>query len=625
VQRRAGERGALEVSKDKPDVPWETPAAKRPERLGSTGRLSVPGAAKPKAPGGPTTVEIEIGNIGRRSTPGSPRPRPPVERLSTPASPPPVRRSTPASPPPVRRSTPGTSGPRRMRAETTLTRRTSPGELAPERPEVDRDDPAYQRRRRIANNARQFLVHMDNLARQLGVHDTTNEAVKRSLRLVIHDVRAIQEDAGDLSLVFADGHAFVNGVWVRASKRVWEAGVALTERLESIGWRGMVLDRGAEAAALLRLSQLLRNADVEEGEDPGIPNVRLLPIPSAADRARAGEPSERAKSLFKEGMATLSRAELAALDLTMRRRQRALVQGLVQLAEDNPEYLLALTTIRDPSLPAAAHSLMVCIYSIALGRMLDLGRRLLLRLGVCALAHNLGEAMVRAELFHLDRNLLAHERQEVESHALQGLAHLVEHYGFGERILQRALVAAEHHLHFDGEGGYPYAAPPRHLFSRVIAVADVFDALCSARPHRAAYPPDQAVKLVWRQASRQLDPVLVRALVRVIGRYPPGSLVELDTDELAVVLGPGLGRTPLKRPRVILITDEHRRELAEPELVDLGDRYRRRRAWKRTIVRTRDPEKLGVLPASYLFAPRVEHPPEQLDCDDMSLLARADL
>jgi HD-GYP domain-containing protein (c-di-GMP phosphodiesterase class II) len=466
---------------------------------------------------------------------------------------------------------------------------------------------------------------MDNLARQLGVHDTSNEAVRRSLRLVIHDVRAIQDDAGDLSLVFADGHAFVNGVWIRASKRVWEAGVALTERLESIGWRGIVLDRGAEAAALLRLSQLLHNADITDGEDPGIPNVRLLPIPSAADRARAGEPGAQAKKLFSEGMAVLSRSDLAALDLTMRRRQRALVQGLVQLAEDNPEYLLALTTIRDPTLPAAAHSLMVCIYSIALGRMLDLNRRLLLRLGVCALNHNLGEAMVRSELFHLDRNLLAHERQEVEAHALLGMAHLVEHYGFGERILQRALAAAEHHLHFDGEGGYPYAAPPRHLFSRVIGVADVFDALCSTRPHRSAYPPDQAIKLVWRQAGRQLDPIMVRTLIRLIGRYPPGSLVELDTDELAVVLGPGLGLTPLKRPRVILITDSLRRERPKPELVDLGDRYLKRRAWKRTIVRTRDPDKLGVFPASYLFAPRVDHGSERLDCDDMSLLARADL
>jgi hypothetical protein len=101
--------------------------------------------------------------------------------------------------------------------------------------------------------------------------------------------------------------------------------------------------------------------------------------------------------------------------------------------------------------------------------------------------------------------------------------------------------------------------------------------------------------------------------------------VELDTDELAIVLGPGLGLTPLKRPRVLLITDERRGELEEPELVDLGDRYRRRRAWKRTIVRTRDPEKLGVFPASYMFASRVEHPPERLDSDDLSLLARADL
>ena len=222
----------------KPPVPRDG-AEPKPQHM-RRARLSSPGTARPEgARRGPTTVELEIGNIGRRSTPGTRRPEPPpVERLSRPGAraprrpdPPPVERlSRPGAPVP-RLSSPGAESPvgpsspglgaaaattARMPRVTSpgaalSVRRSTPGAKRPRPPGPDEAE--RERRRRIAAHAREFLVHMDNLARQLGVHDTSNEAVKRSLRQVIQDVRAIQEDAGDLSLVFADGHAFVNGVW----------------------------------------------------------------------------------------------------------------------------------------------------------------------------------------------------------------------------------------------------------------------------------------------------------------------------------------------------------------------------------------------------------------------------
>jgi HD-GYP domain-containing protein (c-di-GMP phosphodiesterase class II) len=484
-----------------------------------------------------------------------------------------------------------------------------------------------ERRARITRKARDFLVHIDTLGRLLAIHDAGNAAVRSALMDLVKDVRELQAGGEDLSLVFAEGHAFANGVWIRASRRAWDAAVMLTDKLGSIEGRGLVLEAGAEASTLLALTDFLRKdapsgvSGAEHFKRAGLPGIRLLPLPSAADRARAGrtELREHALEVFAEGLEVVTRAELANLDLYVRRRQRSVVQQLIELAEESPEELLTLTVMRDPSLAPRAHNMMVCIYAVCLGRLMDLRRRDLLRLGMSALNHNLGETLLSETVFSFERQLFPHERQKVEQHPLLGVAHLLQHYGYGRPIVERALVSAEHHQRFDGEGGYPFpAGDDQHLFSRVVAVADVFDALCSPRPHRGAYPPDQAVKLVTRQAGRQLDPVMVRRLLWLVGRYPPGSLVEMDTGEWALVIGPGQGAYPLVRPRVLLISDEDGWELPTPIVVDLGERHPRRRAWLRTIARTRDPVKVGLDVPTWFFGPRVELEPGRMDIDELS-------
>ncbi len=488
-----------------------------------------------------------------------------------------------------------------------------------------------QQRAQVVQHAREFLMHLDALGRQLTLYDPGNAAVRRTLERLIADVRALQAETGEIALAFADGHAFVNGVWVRANRRTWEAAVNLTDRLGRLDSRGLVLEEGVADQVILSLAQLLNNPsqghdiDALEARADALDGVRLLPLPSDADRARMGRGAARedAVDLFREGLLAVADQDLADLDLFLRRRQRALVKRLVALCEESPEEALALTAMRDPCLPPQAHSLLVCIYAVALGRQLDLSRRTLIRLGVAALSHNLGEALVDSDLFAANRELSPGERDELEAHTLRGALHVVTHHGLAAPALERALASLEHHLHHDGRGGYPFKTNrPAHLFSRIIAVADVFDALSQDRPWRQAWAPDQAVKLVMRRAGRQLDPVLVRAMVKLIGRYPPGSLVELDSGAWAVVLGPGAGLRPLERPRVLLISDDDGQRLPTPVAADLGERHPQRRAWLRTIARTRDPKRLGEPVVRILFGPRLETPPGRMDIDEARELRR---
>lgn len=476
------------------------------------------------------------------------------------------------------------------------------------------------RRREIGNLARSFLIKLDALTRLLIVHDSSNDAVRKVLEAIATDLDSLHEQDGDLAIVFAEGHAFVNGVWVRSTRQAYGAVRLLSDGLEDLEGRGIMLEKAAglrgiiELAKLLRASRRTMSDEERRNAARDLSGIKLIPL-TQVEEVRVGSRGHTLRLLY-DGIETLSRMELANLDLYLRRRQRSLVRTLVQLAEEDPEALLSITAIRDPLMPQSAHTLMVTIYAVAMGRSMDLGRKDMMRLGVAALNHNIGESTLPVELFRQKRKLMRHERESLEHHPLLGLKHLLVHYGYGAPSVERAIVCAEHHVHWDGSGGYPFAShEARHPFSRIVAVADVFDALCSDRPHRLGYPPDQAVKLMMRQSGRELDPVFCRGLLRLVGRYPPGSLVELDSGEWAIVIGPGTGATPLLRPRVLLITDVDGIEYPKPIVVDLGERHPRRRAWLRTIARTRDARRLGVRPPRYLLADRVEVPPVRLDHD----------
>ncbi|MCO4770122.1 MAG: HD domain-containing protein [Deltaproteobacteria bacterium] len=523
---------------------------------------------------------------------------------------------------------PGVERPKRTHSGLTSAGGTRPGARVPrERIEPDnvvargeRWAEDRRRRREVAHLARSFLIKLDSLARLLIVHHAGNDAVRKVLAGIAQDLDQLHDQEGDVAIVMAEGHAFVNGVWVRSSRRAYEAVKLLSEGLDDLEGRGIVLEEQAGLRGVVELARLLRASKRTDSDEDrrnaarDLSGIRLIPI-TQADEARFSSHESTIKLLY-DGLETLSRMELANLDLFLRRRQRALVRTLVQLAEDDPEQLLSITAIRDPTMPQAAHTLMVTIYAVAIGREMDLSRKDMMRLGVAALNHNLGEAQVPVDVFRQKRKLMRHERETIEKHPLLGMKHLLVHYGYGAPSVERAIVAAEHHVHWDGSGGYPFTSgEARHAFSRVVAVCDVFDALCCDRPHRVGYPPDQAVKLMMRQAGRELDPVFCRALVRLVGRYPPGSLVELDSGEWAIVLGPGAGASPMLRPRVLLIADQDGFEHPKPIAVDLGERYPRRRAWLRTIARTRDARRLGVRPARYLLADRVEVPPVRLDHD----------
>jgi HD-GYP domain-containing protein (c-di-GMP phosphodiesterase class II) len=140
----------------------------------------------------------------------------------------------------------------------------------------------------------------------------------------------------------------------------------------------------------------------------------------------------------------------------------------------------------------------------------------------------------------------------------------------GMRGLDRAsiVVILEHHMRYDLDG-YPERQPrrPQHLTSRIVAIADAYDAMTSRRSYAVAHRQDEAVEVLAKNVGTAFDPVLVRIFTQMLGMYPPRSLVRLTTGELGVVVKPNVD---MFAPWVRVITDAEGAFL-EPFDVDLAD------------------------------------------------------
>ncbi|MFE8070230.1 HD-GYP domain-containing protein [Marinobacteraceae bacterium S3BR75-40.1] len=248
---------------------------------------------------------------------------------------------------------------------------------------------------------------------------------------------------------------------------------------------------------------------------------------------------------------------------------RPVVQECVSSILANPNAMFWLGRIRHEDAYTAEHCVRVAILAIAFGRSLELEQPDLVTLGLCGLLHDIGKLKVPDAILNKPASLDAEEMAVMKRHTEYGHGLLSEHHQL-EPIVRDA--ALSHHERIDGTG-YPNAVPEWRIsrFSRIISIVDAFDAMTSDRCYRAGCSTSEALRLLYRYRGQQFDAELVEHFIRMIGVYPPGSLVELNTGEVALVLAtnPNMKLTP----RVEVVLDGDKRP-CESRMLDLSQHPR---------------------------------------------------
>jgi len=238
------------------------------------------------------------------------------------------------------------------------------------------------------------------------------------------------------------------------------------------------------------------------------------------------------------------------------------VNDCVQSVIRHPDALLLMTKIRSEREYTAEHCLNVCILAIAFGRQLGLDETELQNLGLCGLLHDVGKVRVPTEILDKPAALTPKEMRMMKAHTIHGRNLLMTASNIYGGVID---VAYSHHERMDGQG-YPRKLPGSGIsrFSRIIAVVDAYDAMTAERCYSPAKTSTEALKIIYKERGKQFDEGIAIKFIETIGLYPAGSIVELYSGEVGIVLEANPNRRHL--PKVILVLDEQK-ELREKEVI----------------------------------------------------------
>ena len=197
------------------------------------------------------------------------------------------------------------------------------------------------------------------------------------------------------------------------------------------------------------------------------------------------------------------------------REAEAIVHAIALTMQQHKGALLPLLELRGSDQYTSVHSINVAVLTMGLAEFLGIAEAQVRELGAAALLHDVGKVLVPDEILNKPGKLTTEETGIVRRHT-----------GDGARLLLRknkelaAAIAFEHHMRMDGKG-YP-ATHYRwniHPFSRLVSVCDVYDALCTRRPFRAAWSPDRALRYIVENAGSQFDPKMVVAFRTMVTQW----------------------------------------------------------------------------------------------------------
>lgn len=333
----------------------------------------------------------------------------------------------------------------------------------------------------------------------------------------------------------------------------------LTEKLAL----GMVITKAVYAhdgTFLLAPGILLEAAHLKQLRESGITAVHVKNCnPSRSEDEHTGTKKatlQTVKNVFRK---------LVLKDMVEANSVRNAVNDILFGVVRDRNIMIHLTDVRSLDNYVFTHSVNVCMLSLLIGFFMKLPGDRLKELGMSALLHDVGLNYIPRDLLYKKGELVPEEFEVVRKHTILGYERLTASRRVSDTA---ALVAWQHHERNDGSG-YPLGLKGRdiHLYAKIVAVADVFDALMADRPFRRAFFPHQAVEIIT-QNSGQFDEEIVKVFLNNVIIYPLGSVVRLNSGDIGVVVD--MNKSCQSRPIVRLIYTREGERVASLCEIDLS-------------------------------------------------------
>ena len=463
----------------------------------------------------------------------------------------------------------------------------------------------------------EFITKFHRLLKGTTIYDRKNVIIGRLTQECLGVINGIIQSEGNLFLkivrdnfffnniriiVRADNYPIFKAFWQEMRKR-WIGDLEFSEEVNGEHLKDLVyllsgVEENNESNYLYVKKQL---------EYRGIESIQVgkleffkdedIYIDSEDQKKYSKEVYFKSIGLVKEVVESINNQK--ALNI---RKAKRLMQNVVNAIMQDDSTLLGLANIKNYDDYTFNHSVNVAIYAIALGQRIGVPKKRLSHLGMAGLFHDMGKTRIPKEILNKTGKLTPEEWAMMRSHPVIGTELIMRMKEWGELSTRMIQGAFEHHLRYDLTG-YPRLTRKIKitLFGRIIAIADFYDALVRPRVYnRFPYVSEKILGIMLERSGKDFDPAVVKVFINMIGIYPLGTLVLLNTNEMGLVTQIQEDTELIDRPKVCLLyygDGEYRKG----KVVDLRETDQVTGDFKRSIVKTLDPNEYNMNVAEFLI------------------------
>ena len=271
-------------------------------------------------------------------------------------------------------------------------------------------------------------------------------------------------------------------------------------------------------------------------------------------------------------------------------KAKLLVAELASNIVENLDASMWLTQLKKRDEYTAIHSLNVCVLSLTFGRALGLKTDELNELGLGALLHDIGKMQVPLEILNKPGKLSKEEFEIMKTHPQKGYELLLDDNNLSADVLA---IVKSHHERLSGNG-YPDSLPEQNIsyYTKIVSITDVYDAITSDRVYHDGMTPHDAMQRLYEWMPNNFDQELMQKFIRTLGIYPIGSVVELKTGHIGLVVK--LNENHRLKPVVMLVMNKHKEFYPRRKLVNLASSIWEKRDGKPEISRILDAKEFNI-------------------------------
>ncbi len=459
-----------------------------------------------------------------------------------------------------------------------------------------------------------FVLFFNRLLQTARIHEAKNQLTVNAVKQFIEISQKLFKESSELSIEAHHERLFIQGEKLLLKQQTAATIFTILNFFENLSLYGLKFNpkmSDIDFSQAYQFARLLIEAPKHENplewlqkyfEQDRFQWVEIISAPKGQDLF-ATQKAELAYQAYCHAYNSLKEVvqKIKANHRAGVRKAVRVVQDITDLVFMDKSIVLGLATIRDYDDYTYTHSVNVGVTSVCLGHTIGLSRKSLVRLGICGLFHDLGKIDIPIEILNKASQLDEQEYKKIQQHSLNSVRQILKLEAYRDLIAKIILPPFEHHLKYD-LSGYPSVnwSKPISLFGRIIEICDVYDALTSPRIYRPTpLTPDRALGFMLAKSGEDFDPTLLKWFINMMGVYPVGSLVKLNTGEVGLVYQSGASKE-YPMPVVLLIKKNAEDQLKADKLLDLNETDENGKP-VRTIENSYHPAQYGIQPAIYLM------------------------